>query len=138
MKKHYLFLLLVLALFSCKKPVHNGCEPFTMINSDGLPGTWELRSAVSGLTGAKTDYPAGNGQLLVLTNTSYQFYKDGSIISQGNYTLTKKQSLILNKLADCIIFSTSQIVNLIDLNGNSLTLAPDVYDGGSTEYVRVK
>jgi len=138
MKNHFLLLLLIVAFFGCKKPDHNGCDPYTMINNNGLPGTWELRSTVSGLTGSKTGYPAGNGQLLVLTNASYQFYKDGSIISQGNYTLTKKQSLILNKLADCIIFSTSQVVNLIDLNGDTLSLAPDAYDGGSTEYVRIK
>jgi hypothetical protein len=139
MKKHYLFLLLILTCFGCKKQVPDGSSDATpVVTGTGLPGTWELRYSVSGLTGYKINYPAGNAHLMVFTTEGYQTFDNGVLVHQGTYTLTQQHSYLLNRVADCIIFDNSSTATLIDLNGNQVSFALDANDGGASGYERIK
>jgi hypothetical protein len=85
MKWISLFAFLVLALdlgTGCAKDKNNQHA----IDKTELAGTWELRQAQGGMMPAAT-YPAGNGNLLKFTQTTYERYEKGSLQKSGSYQL---------------------------------------------------
>ncbi len=139
MKKLYLFLFLILIFAACKKqPAGTPTPP--VVSGTGLPGTWELRSTSGTIAGGTDNYPSGNGNIFVFTNTTYQHYSAGSITDQGTYTLTQQMSYLYNKMENTIVFNnvTGAPVILITQSGNDLTLALDADDGGESTYLRIK
>lgn len=129
--KKYCLLFLLIAFTSCKK---QGASP-----SINIIGKWELRVESGGWSGTQT-YPKGNGNIYVFNTRQYQLYSGVNLIKQGTYTLTKKNSLLQNKVRDAILFdnNTDTATTLIDINGNQLTMGEDAYDGVSASYERIE
>jgi len=129
--KRYYILFFLMAFISCKK---QGALPSIIIL-----GKWEVRSLSNGWMGTQT-YPPGNGNIYVFTARQYQLYSGGNLIKQGTYTLTKKNSLLQNKVMDAIVFdnNTDAVTTLIEINGNQLSMATDAYDGNSFVYERIQ
>ncbi len=130
MKRYYLLFFLI-AFISCKK---QGASP-----SIDITGKWELRVVSGGWSGTHT-YPKGNGNIYVLTATRYQIYSGGNLLKQGTYTLTKKTSMLQNKLMDAIVFDnvTDTVTTFIEVSGNQLFLSIDAYDADSAAYERIE
>jgi hypothetical protein len=68
---------------SCKK------DP---ASSRSLIGTWELRQAQTGMI-PNIDYPRGNGNMLIFSESSYDKYTNSSLVKSGTYTLVRDDSV---------------------------------------------
>jgi len=130
MKKIYLLFFLVVFI-SCKK---QGASPTNLIS-----GTWELRAESNGWTGTKT-YAPGNGNIYVFTADHYQIYSNGSLLKLGTYALTKKTSLLQNKVMDAIVFddNPTTLTMTVEVNGDQLSLAVDAYDASLSIYQKIE
>src|SRR4051794_349062 len=74
-----LAVLIISLVASCKKD-HGGTDlPVTFI------GSWELSQVMGSLP--TLNLPAGNGNILVLTATTYAFHQNGVVTKSGTYTL---------------------------------------------------
>ncbi|WP_448701885.1 hypothetical protein ACFGVR_06430 [Mucilaginibacter sp. AW1-3] len=136
--KNFLIVLLLVVAMGCKKDNNTTAADAPVVMGTGLPGTWELRYSIGGLAAVKTNYPAGNGHLMVFTSEGYQILDKGNLIRQGSYALIQQQSYLLNKVTSCITFDNDKPITLIDLNGNQVSFALDAIDGGSSTYERIK
>lgn len=129
--KRYFPLLILIALISCKK---QSASPST-----DIIGKWELRVESGGWSGTQT-YPKGNGHIYAFTKRQYQQYSGGNLIRQGTYTLTKKTSLLQNKLVDAIAFDnlTDTPITVVEFSSDQLVLSVDAYDANSAAYERIE
>ena len=83
-----LFSLSFLSLFvlSCDKEETNTDSNLLTIDRSALKGSWELRE-ISGMI--VTNYTKGNGNILHFEDSTYQHYRNGTIIKSGSYHLVK-------------------------------------------------
>jgi hypothetical protein len=133
--KNGMFLLLVLALFSCAKD--NG-ESNTNKN---IIGTWELSKAAG--FAQTTTYPPGNGHIIIIgANGHFERRQNNAVVFSGNYTIRKKK--------DCHERSTDVILATNENNWNSdqyvevenellsLSTSNCLQDGGSSYYRKLE
>ena len=136
-----LALFIVTMIASCKKG-HG------VTNSDSVIGSWELWR-VKG-DEPTTTLPAGNGNILMLTSTTYAYYVNGQLTNSGMYELKDDAGAQSNI---CQIFPagtfTRRIIydgnttvqkSFIDVSNDQLSLASGCFasDGGSIRiYKRV-
>lgn len=117
-------------------------------NASGITGIWELKWAQSSMTPV-TQYPAGNGDLLVFTDSSYLKYTAGQLVKSGRYFITEDSSveaevgLIIpqGQFTKSLSFDSisSARKTFIEVSAKSLTLLSGYFplDGGSKfSYVR--
>lgn len=129
-------ILIMGSIASCKKD-HGGTHNYT----NSVIGTWEL-SQLQGSMPVK-DFPAGNGNILILTATTYEFRENGQLKKNGTYILKEDPTVEQNV---CLVFpqgsfskriiydgnDTAQKV-FIDVTNDQLTLVSGCFalDGGS-------
>lgn len=120
-----------MVLISCKKQVGS---PFINIT-----GTWQLRVQSNGWLGTQT-YPKGNGNIYVFTAGQYQLYSGGNLIRHGTYTLTKKTSLLQNRVMDTIVFdgTPGATTTTVEVNGDQLSIAVDAYDASLSIFQKIE
>src|SRR5262245_49109580 len=61
-------------------------------NSTSITGTWELRQAQNGMIQA-IDYAAGNGNNLIISESGYEKYANGTLVKSGHYNLVRDESV---------------------------------------------
>ena len=107
-------------LISCKKDGRNKLTPYD------LKGEWELEQA-SGDMPTKNFAP-GSGNLAKFTNTSFEFYKDGSLVKSGKYTIVTDKTVVQNV---CQTIEPGKFTSRIvyDNDYNSQKVFIDIIDG---------
>lgn len=70
-----------------------------------LAGAWELRSVYGGyrLANSEPNYGPGNGHIWLFTDTSYQLYSKGQVLTSGKYIHTKDISPATGDVMDAIV-----------------------------------
>lgn len=129
----FAFLIMICAVIA-------GCESDTAeTNPLKIAGTWELKTAINGMTGAPTDYPPGNGKQLKFTATNYEVYDSGKLVKSGTYQIISETMLITHSKGNRIIYDDEKdsIRNFFDLKDNTLMLSIDAYDAPSTVYIKL-
>ena len=128
MRKYLFILVAVFALIGCRKDS----------KSLNLIGKWELRSTLNGLTGARTDHPAGNGSFLKFSEVRYESYFNDQLIKSGSFRIVMDRSAITEEPTQRIIYDneTDAVKSFIRIDGNELTVWIDAYDGPSMVYER--
>lgn len=133
MKTKILVLLILTLLIACKKKE-------TVKDMISIIGKWELRTGINGLTGQKTDYPSGNGNIIIFTKSNYQNYSGQKLIKSGTYKIVRETSAITNVMGNRIIYDDeADAVRLfIDTHDGNLNLNIDAVDGSGTIYKGIK
>ena len=129
---------------SCKKPTEK-----TEI-SNAIIGAWELRHTSAAMMPNGTSYPAGNGNILKFTDSTYEKLQNGQVIKSGSYLTTPdttvEESICLvvakgtftNRLIYDNNFSSTKVFIHIADNRLSFTSGCYVLDGGHMEvYERI-
>ena len=125
------FTLIIAVLFiGCKKEIRP--------SSAKLVGEWELKSSTDGMSGEVINYQTNLGNILALGSSTYKETKNKEIIRQGKYTTTREISIVSKKEEDRIIFDDPTIRVFFSIDGDILSIYPDVYDGGSVSYKKIK
>jgi hypothetical protein len=133
-------------LVSCKKDV----STVNVANATSIVGTWELRQAQNGMI-PTTAYAPGNGNLFKFSDSTYEKYTNGNLITNGYYVLIKDTSaeaevgLVIppGQFTNRIIFDgdfTSR-KTFIEVSNNKLTFLSGYFplDGGSNSlYERIE
>lgn len=134
---HYIKSLLLIAVIalttvSCTKP---GTElPYTQ-----LVGEWQWVRSDGGIANLIHDTPASTGKNVTLKLTAdnqYFFYSNGSLASQGTYTLETRACIHDGQQKTLINFSgcPDQAIHL--LNATTLELSDEAHDGIGSQYRR--
>ncbi|WP_214226454.1 hypothetical protein [Pedobacter sp. B4-66] len=129
MKTKILVLLILPLLIACKKKE-------TEKDMISIIGKWELRTDINGLTGKKTDYPNGNGNIIVFTKSNYQNYSGQKLIKSGTYKIVREISTTTKVLGNRIIYDgeTDAVRLFIDIHDGNLNLNIDAVDGPGSIY----
>lgn len=114
-------------------------------DSVSIVNSWELRSSYGGFRAPvrNPSYQPGNGYIWKFTNTNYQLYSEGQVVSSGGYTMTKDTSVAAGRLMDALIINSGQNYNekiFIQIAKDTLTMYRGIIaaDGTIEKYVRVK
>lgn len=120
----------IYAIPACKKS--NNSSP-------SVVGTWELRIEVNGFSGAQTNFPNGNGNLLKFTQTTYAEFENHQQIKSGSYQMVKDSFTVMHRVGDRIIYDneTNVIHRFITIDGNKLKIEFDGYDTPSYTYEKM-
>lgn len=118
-------------------------------NATSLVGSWELRQAQRGMT-PTVAYGAGNGNILMFSDSAYAIYTNGNLTKSGHYRLLKDTSAEVEVGLDIpagqftrrIVFDNdfSARKAFIDISGNKLRILSGYFplDSGSDEmYERI-
>jgi len=126
--KTKLFLLIcsVISIVSCKK------ASVTTSNNPAIMGTWELRATRNGNILPAT-YAAGNGHLLIFSNSHYTEFNSGSIVDSGYYT---KSSDTTFRYIVYSTFTNTFFHNYILFQQDTLLLKPGQPDISTSYYVK--
>ena len=108
--------------------------------TDPLVGEWELTAEINGLTGIRTSYETGKGNVTKFTKTTYERTRDGKSIHSGTYSITTYQSLLTKKKETQIVYDgkANETKNYFTIDTNTLTISVDAYDGPSTIYTKIR
>jgi hypothetical protein len=106
---------------------------------NGLDGKWELRTANQGYSGKVINYPIGNGQTVIFSGNTYKIMAHDTVKKAGTFTVVKEVSQIYKTPGTRIIYDneTNKIKTFIEVDGNTLRISPDAYDGGCLSYQRI-
>jgi len=128
--KKYLFLLFILFIaFSCKKG--------NVIPRAGLTGKWELRITSGGISGATTNYAAGNGNTLQFNaDSTFAQYQNFHLVNQGTYSIVKNGGAIIGLTNQDALYYNHLFGGVMQLNDNTLVVRDNVDDGFISTYVR--
>ena len=129
--KTVLMIFFAIVFLSCKKD---------SVATDPLVGEWELTAEINGLTGIRTSYETGKGNVTKFTKTTYERTRDGKSIHSGTYSITTYQSLLTKKKETQIVYDgkANETKNYFTIDTNTLTISVDAYDGPSTIYTKIR
>lgn len=70
-----------------------------------IKGAWELREIIGGLRIPDPGpyFTSGNGYLWKFTDSTYQQYAKGKLVSEGSYILTRDSSVATGRVMDALI-----------------------------------
>ncbi|RDC55284.1 hypothetical protein DU508_17060 [Pedobacter chinensis] len=121
---------MTLSLLSCRKDKDDD-------KLNLYEGTWEMKSSVNGLNGVRTDYSSGNGNIIILSGSSYEIFSNHQPVTKGTFQIVQETSILTNAMKNRIIYdNSSDVRTFIEKKDNNLTLFIDAYDGPSTIYVK--
>lgn len=105
----------------------------------GLAGKWELRTENKGYSGRAINYPIGNGKTLVFSGNAYKVMAHDTVKKTGTFNVIKEISHVYKTIGTRIIYDndTNKIKTFFEVEGNTLRISPDAYDGGYLSYQRV-
>ncbi len=136
------FILLTLVILSAHSCVRRdrdhdkgkgGChDPKPQTNA--VSGTWRLQTTSGGLTG--TQPCTKNIVLTINADNSYRFITNGTVTSEGIYSLVEKSSQIHKTTKQFLEFSKDGSFILDNSISNKLALNQDIADGQNYNYVR--
>ena len=115
------------------------CKKDRPVTANTLVGEWELTAGINGLTGIRTNYERGKGNITKYTQTTYEKMHEGHIISKGTYTIKSFQSFITKKEEKEITYEgiASVARNYFTINRDTLIISVDAYDAPSSIFVRI-
>lgn len=115
------------------------CKKDRPVTANTLVGEWELTAGINGLTGIRTNYERGKGNITKYTQTTYERMHDGQIISKGAYTIKSFQSLITKKEEKEITYEgiASVVRNYFTIDRDTLIISVDAYDAPASIFVRI-
>ncbi|HXR84103.1 MAG TPA: hypothetical protein VN722_07335 [Hanamia sp.] len=126
-----IIILLPLCIISCKKEK-------TLV-SPSIIGTWELRTLYSGWIG-NTNYPAGNGNYLKFSESTFEIDTNQVLLNSGTYILVREKFNLTGEMGYRIIYNHEDNSDrtFVVVSNDSLTLSQDAYDGGGALYIRLE
>jgi len=80
-----------------------------------LIGTWELRESSAAMNPTVSKFPVGNGNLVIFTDNTYEFRRDGQIVKSGKYKVVADSSVEQNV---CLIFQKGEYAQRVSFDGN--------------------
>ncbi len=130
MKHSILLMLFLFLLGSCKKEGVNNGQP--------IVGSWELRTAISGMTGVQTNYAPGNGNTLEFGKITYHTFNASQLVKSGTYKIIKDTSRINQQIFDRIVYDNelNTANSFFKIEGSSMTIWIDGYDAPAIIYER--
>lgn len=130
-KFFFVVIMLTVVQFSCNKDEKK--------LSSKLEGRWELRTEISGQTGARTNYEINNGRILQFSANEYQVTAENKTIKKGYYTVERKISKIFNKEESYIVYDGEKdaIRQIYRVYRDELSLTIDANDGPTVIYGRI-
>ncbi len=112
------------------------CEKSEAVKSNDLTGTWKWVRKTGGIAGVNETPKEGEVTRLKLNaDKTYSTTLNDSLVTSGVYTLSKGESMLLNKEVNFIVFGEG-LPMIYEVRNDGLYLAEDVYDGFNYEYVR--
>ncbi|MDP4264165.1 MAG: hypothetical protein Q8941_16675 [Bacteroidota bacterium] len=121
-----IYYLLLLVLIGCKKE---------LTLQDQIIGRWELRTRFGGF-GTTTSYPAGNGNIIEFTNTTYLRYNNGQLNESSSYTLA--DTIWHGRKGGVVHYGTSIIPSFVIINNSILSIDVMSVDAGGDEYQKLR
>ena len=124
-----------------------GCNKDSTNTSNSIEGSWELVR----ISGSRPiiNYPAGNGNVLKFTNSTYEAFENGSLEKRGTYTIVEDNTVETNvcldlpddQFRDRIIYDNDNRAtkSFLQISNDTLSFISGCFavDAGSrTEYVR--
>ena len=101
-----------------------------------LVGEWTWVQSTGGLVGAlQTPETIGAERSLIFTATTLQSFEDGVLVSEMSYSLQTLESVIFNEPREMLV-SDLNFRNIIELNGQELTLTGDCNDCVTSTYIK--
>ncbi len=127
----FIFILVPLFIISCKKE-----SPFI---SSKLTGTWELRTIYTGW-GPDKDYPAGNGNYLKFTKSTFEIDTNRVLLKSGSYSIVREKFNLTGKMGNRIIYNHEVDAErtFVDVVHDSITISEDANDGNGALYIRIE
>jgi hypothetical protein len=127
---------ILIFLGSCQKDLNE----VEVIYSDSIAGKWELRKVIGGFRGIQPgkDYPAGNGNIRIFSDSTYQTYWNHISDQSGNYSLGKDYSNATKRITDFVMLSSNEKI-YFEIANNIMTMYRGelVYDGTIEKYERI-
>lgn len=134
-----LSMFLLISVSSCKKEA----------NESTLEGSWELRRVDGGnVAGLKSDYAAGNGNILKFSGANYERYVEGKVVDRGTFKIEREKQKINNSESNFTItynrgeqltFASAMSKEPINLSSKALVTFTGVIaaDGFESHYVKL-
>ena len=121
----------------CLLIVAAGCKKTQNPTPRDIVGKWELRLEVGGIAGTTNHFAPGNGNILLLNaDNTYQTYKQGALLYHGTYQIIKSSVMIGTNKFDGINYDHSTTGEVVQLQGDTLTIGIDYDDEIASTYVR--
>ncbi|MCW3086690.1 MAG: hypothetical protein JWQ78_76, partial [Sediminibacterium sp.] len=101
-----LLLITLTVLVSCKKETVPDPVPPPDLGPVSLRNSWELRSSYGGfgLPNRNPNFAAGNGNILIILDSTYEEHSNGQLQKTGPYTLTKDTCRATGRFMDAMVF----------------------------------
>jgi len=114
-----------------------GCKKTQNPTPRDIVGKWELSLEVGGIAGMTTHYAPGNGNILQLNaDNTYQTYKQDSLLYHGTYQIIKNSITVSSDKFDGIYYDHGTSGQVIQLQGDTLTIGIDYDDRIAVSYIR--
>lgn len=136
--------LLFLASCGCKKdwtdidkndPYKNLCP--VGYDDHAVTGTWRRTVVYNGFSGQPEPTAANSYTVLTLNaNKRYTIALNGQVTKTGVYDTATYNSLLMQRQELGIYFDNTPTPTIVHTFHDSLSLSPDVYDGGGSLYRR--
>lgn len=131
MMKNLTFVILLLAVVSA------GCKKEKAL-PQSIVGSWELRNLYGvQVPGAPSAFKAGNGDVIVFTDTEYQKINDGKVTTKGTYKIVNESAEIDgNSYSKALIYDNKGTKWYFKISGNNLLISVGsiAYDGFTMTY----
>ena len=122
-------LTLVIVLAGCKK---EKALPQSIV------GSWELRNVYGiQVAGSPSTFKAGNGDVIVFTDTEYQKMNDGKVTTKGTYKIVNESAEIDgNTFSKALIYNDQGMKWYFKISGKNLIISAGsiAYDGFTMTY----
>jgi hypothetical protein len=130
--------VIIILLGSCKKDINTA----EVINSNSIAGKWELRKIIGGFRGVypEKNYPPGNGNIWVFSDSMYQIYYSNIVSDSGNYLLGRDFANATGQITNFLMLLPIYGKIYFKIENNSLTLYRGElsYDGTIEKYERIE
>ena len=80
-----------------------------------LIGTWELRESSAAMNPTVSKFVAGNGNLVIFTDNTYEFRRDGQVVKSGKYKVISDSTV---EQSVCLIFPKGEYAQRVSYDGN--------------------
>ncbi|GAA4845629.1 hypothetical protein [Algivirga pacifica] len=131
-------LLFILIQFS-------SCQSEIRPTKKELQGSWREFKYVGGIAGLNETIPSGKASILHFDGGKYEvelpemltpYFELAEGDREGSYKLSYDESLILKK-ETLMISLTDTWGGILEINGDTMSIGQDVYDGTAVVYLRV-
>ncbi|WP_374949058.1 hypothetical protein [Mucilaginibacter sp.] len=129
MKKLVLLTVIVITLASCKKE--------KVVVSEGVFGTWELRTIFGGWGQTQTFAPGKGDRYYFGVGNTYAKIKDGKEETKGTFNI-KYSGEDRGYKYGLITFTNPAYSDAFSVKGDTINIGTNAADGPSYQFIRVK